>query len=264
MNYGYLSRWTGIALASVLLWLTACSADSDEATEPLSFSLRGEGCDGDIDYTAPPDARLTLITSPKGKVQAFYVADGPLVNPRDLPALESYADNYDLMAYFALDEQARLKTGSLGPVSQGSVMARGLGSLALFGFDGNLKVTDLQTNRFVAVSAKVTVDAQQDDYPAMFPEVCDGGEVRAKFEGGYTTWDGQDDCFSPTKNVDRVGTDLVVGCACNSEQDESVCVTVCSDPEQGFGEGLDCNGRAIALFCIDDQWSWGHDGPCGT
>lgn len=44
----------------------------------------------------------------------------------------------------------------------------------------------------------------------------------------------------------------------------TLCVTVCADPNEGFGEDIECSGYAIALFCVDDRWAWGNDGPCGA
>jgi len=51
-------------------------------------------------------------------------------------------------------------------------------------------------------------------------------------------------CFSPTQNLDIANTSNAIGCDCNSEIDEDVCV----------------NG--VALICEENTWITVEDGPC--
>lgn len=257
------SSWRLLTIVIAMSWLLACSAENEESPEPLTFTLEGAGCDGDVEYSAPPDAKLTLMMSPGGDVQAFYLGDGPIDLALDETRLNRYARDHALLSFFVLDEQTRLEAGDLGPVGSAIVMAEGLGSLTFDGTStGDLTVTEFEQGRHVAVDVTLLVDGQDETYPEAAVYPCEGGEVRARFEGGYETWDGQDDCYSPTENLDRLETDPIVGCACDPEVDESVCVTVCADPDEGFGQDLNCSGWAVALFCVEDQWRAGNDGPC--
>jgi hypothetical protein len=56
---------------------------------------------------------------------------------------------------------------------------------------------------------------------------------------------GEDECFSPTKNLGSANVGSSNGCKCNSKTDASVCA----------------NG-GVALVCEDDRWISVIDGPC--
>jgi hypothetical protein len=72
----------------------------------------------------------------------------------------------------------------------------------------------------------------------------------------------QDDCFSPTRNLDRIQSNSVEGCECDDAVDRAVCVTICDDPSEGSGVDARCDGVVIGLFCDDGQWSWANVDPC--
>ena len=59
-----------------------------------------------------------------------------------------------------------------------------------------------------------------------------------------------DDCYSPTQNVDRAYHQGAVGCAC-APGTAGACVP-------------DSSGRLVALICEAGRWQAVEDGPCGV
>jgi hypothetical protein len=246
--------------------LSACDDREDAATEgdaePLVFEVGGTLCGNEISYRAPADAKLTLLTTPSGRLQALVVADGPLVPSNDPLVMRAYAEDHDVFASFSLEESVELGSGA-PLVSSVRVMARDLGSLELNALSqGPLEITEYEPGKRIAGSITGTIDWFTEVYPEWIRDECMEGEVTVSFRGGFETWDGQQDCFSPTQNLDRIESDLILGCECDPASDEAVCVTVCEDPTRQSGLDAGCDGMAIALFCSDEQWSWGYDGPC--
>lgn len=248
------------------LALGACNDTEDRvAADDLIFELEGSVCGTKLSYRAPPSARLTLVVTPSGRVGAVVVADGPLIRFNDPQALAAYAEDHEMFATISLEEPARLDLGELGVVSAANVGAREVGSAALSGLTlPKLEITEYEPGRMIAGTLTDDVNWFTDLYPEGANRTCLDGELTLRFRGAYELWDGQRECFSPSRNLDRLERELVLGCACEAQVDEAVCVTLCDDPQQSSGVDASCDGQAVALFCIDEQWQSGHDGPCGN
>ena len=249
--------WRRVMCVGACILLAGCDDADDrvpEQAEPFELRLRGNVCESAVDYQAPEGTNLSLVLSGTGKLQTLLFADGAPVNPNNPEAL--------IIGGIVLDTPAELRVGSLGMLSGGRLFAEGLGSLRRLDgpLDEQLLIDEYEPGRRIAGSATLRVSAFAEGYPADQSEECDGGEVELSFQGGFSLWDSGDGCFSPTQNLDRLETDFVTGCACDPEVDEAVCASVCIDG----GSKPDCDSHAIALFCVDGQWSWGHDGPCGA
>jgi hypothetical protein len=68
--------------------------------------------------------------------------------------------------------------------------------------------------------------------------------------GDSTRQNLNDDCYSPTQNLDRAYESGAVGCACEPGAD---------------GECRpDSTGRLVALVCESGRWQAVEDGPCGV
>ena len=57
-------------------------------------------------------------------------------------------------------------------------------------------------------------------------------------------------CFSPTSNLEIAYTENAIGCDCDSDIDEDICVS-------------DGTGKKVALVCSEGKWIAVEDGPCG-
>jgi len=241
---------------------TAHSGAGGEVAEPLTFKVGGTLCGEKVDYEAPAAAALTLVLTPSRKLQGLVIGDGPLTSLNDVEALRAYGEQHDVLANVGLEEPAVLGTGSLGWAS-GAVHARSLGSLKLSGSDERpLEVSEYEPGKRIAGSVTHDVGWFSASYPERADPDCTEGEVTLSFSGGFVTWDGQADCYSPSQNLDKIGSGFALGCQCDPSTDESVCASICDDPNEASGEGAACDGMAIALFCTGEQWQWGHDGPC--
>ena len=241
---------------------TAGSGARSEASEPLTFKVEGTLCGEAVSYEAPADTALTLVLTPSGRLQALVIGDGPLTSINDVEAMQAYAEQHDVIANVGLVEPAALGTGSLGWAS-GAVSARGFGSLKLSGIDERpLEISEYEPGRRIAGSVTHDVGWFSASYPDRADPSCTEGEVTLSFSGGFVAWDGQADCYSPSRNLDRLASGFALGCKCDPSRDASVCVNICSDPSEASGEGVACDGMAIALFCTGEQWQWGYDGPC--
>jgi hypothetical protein len=67
---------------------------------------------------------------------------------------------------------------------------------------------------------------------------------------GGTEEEREEVCYSPQQNISRAYEAGVLGCACDKERDEAVCV---SDT---------VNNRKVALVCTSARWETVEDGPC--
>jgi hypothetical protein len=261
-------RVGGIALG---VWALALSGlgcnDTEDAVdgdaEPVSFRVDGTLCGDSVSYEAPVGTALTLALTPSGLVQGVLIGDGPLTNMDDSNALSSYAARHDLIASIGLEEPAELQAGSVGSVAAVRVSGKGFGSLELSVLEQKpLLISEYRPGTRIAGSVSYGVDWFSNSYPERDGTECQEGEVTLSFHGSYTAYDGQDDCFSPTQNLDRFANEFMLGCACDPSVDQAVCVTICEDSRQQSGHDASCDGMAIALFCTGEQWTWGYDGPC--
>jgi hypothetical protein len=245
---------------------TAQAATGGEGAEPalpLTFKVEGSLCGEAVAYEGPADTKLTLVLTPSGQLRGLLFGDGPPIKVNEPTAVAAYAKEHDILASIGLEEPATLEQGSLGSAS-GTVLARGFGSMKLSGTDTRALEIDLyQPGK--RISGALTHEVSW--YGEMYPGgdvTCSEGNVTVSFDGGFIAWDGQDDCFSPTRNLDRLATgELLLGCACDSQADAPVCVGICEDPAEASGEGASCDGFALGMFCVNGQWLAGNDGPCG-
>lgn len=272
MGWGMEKRSAAASVLCGLGLLAACNDASDrpdaaaaagaaaEAAEALTFQVEGTLCGEQVSYEA--SAPMTLVLTPSGLVQALVIGDGPLTRIDDVEAMKAYGESYDVIANLSLEEPAPLGTGSLGWAS-GALRARAFGSLKLSGDDQRpLEISEYEPGKRIAGSITHQVGWFSDSYPDRGDASCGEGELTFSFEGGFDTWDGQADCYSPSQNLDRIENGFALGCKCDPNRDEAACVSICSDPSEVSGQGAACDGMAVALFCTGEQWQWGHDGPC--
>jgi hypothetical protein len=253
------------------LLLVACD-DADDAIEgpelaaPLTFKVEGTLCGEAVAYEGPGDTKLTLVLTPGGQLRGLLFGDGPLVKPNDSTAVAAYTEEHDILASIGLEEPATIQHGSLGWASSGAVLAKGFGSMKLSASDARALELDVyEPGKRISGAVTHEVAWYDESYPEGDVATCTEGTVTVSFNGGFTPWDGQDNCFSPTRNLDRLTSDeLVLGCVCDPQVDAPVCVGICDDPAQASGQDATCDGIAVAMFCMDGQWQRGNDGPCGA
>jgi hypothetical protein len=90
--------------------------------------------------------------------------------------------------------------------------------------------------------------------------VCPRIQARVEISGQALRFEGLDDCYSPTRNPELSQHLFALGCTCESGVDNATCVSICTDGPDDAA----CPPQAIAMWCIEDAWRWGHDGPCGA
>jgi hypothetical protein len=65
---------------------------------------------------------------------------------------------------------------------------------------------------------------------------------------GHTNVPDPTTCYSPTQHVADAYQPGAKGCVCDSHKDQAICVHA--------------GNLAVALFCAENRWAAGFDGPC--